>query len=151
MITSIQLLYLAKTLPLDQDQMENELKKYADSICGQRKSMSVDSFDEDDLASIVSIEDRMTAFDQHAARDSLNFVREAIMEIGGRSQSGIIGMDHCDASEASSMPEVSWSPPNSRGYGSTYDFIRGQDALNIDNRPNPDWQIGSQSSLPNLV
>ena len=131
--------------------MEKELQKYADSICGQRKSLSVDSFDDDDLDSVVSIEDRITAFDQHAARDSFNFVREAILEIGGRSQSGIMDSGHCDASEGSLLPEVSWSPPDSKCYGSTYNFVDRDIFHRDNNRSHPDWKIGSQSSLPSLV
>lgn len=129
---------LGKTLPEDQDAMEKELSSYANTItCGHSRDSNV-SFDDDDLTSVVSIEERMTAFDQHAALESFKFVESAIMEIGGRGS-----LQHIDRSVdldtstnllAGEVPEpnfeVSWSPPNHKGgYGSNY-FFRGSHLQN---------------------
>jgi len=137
-IAAVQLMILAKTLPEDQDAMEKELSSYANTLtCGHSRD-SVGSFDDDDLTSVISIEERMTAFDQHAALESLKFVESAIMEIGGRGS-----LQHIDRSVdfdastdllvgevAEPSFEVSWSPPNHKGgYGSNY-FFRGNHLQN---------------------
>jgi translation initiation factor 4G len=74
-VSAIQLLFLARSLPVDQDAMEQELATYA----ANAMEMADNRFDEEE--SIVSIEDRMTSFDVGAARQSLKFVGDAIREI----------------------------------------------------------------------
>lgn len=74
---ALQLLLLARTLPHDQDAMETELAKYAESRM-QEKRIPYTADEED---SIVSIEERMTSFDAGAARQSIRFMGEAFREI----------------------------------------------------------------------
>ena len=74
-VASVQLLFLARSLPHDQDAMEAELAQYAESRMQRAPSMG-----EED--SIVSIEERMTSFDAGAARESIQFMGEAFREIG---------------------------------------------------------------------
>jgi len=76
-VASIQLLYLAKSLPRDQDRMETELAAYAAS---EIEKAGGGALAEDD-STIVSIEDRMTSFDAGAARESIHFVGVALREM----------------------------------------------------------------------
>jgi len=139
-IGSVQLLCLAKTLPIDQDHMESELKRYADSFL--QPNNKITSFSEEDLDSVVSIEDRMTAFDQNAARESLNFVRKAIIEV---SESLIQAPDTSIGDlSIESNPEVSWSPRGTSRYGSTL-------ATNDNNLLERYSRQRTQLSIPNLV
>lgn len=96
-ITAIQLLFLAKSLPKDQDLMEAELARYAEMAVrnnlengksnGQTDALpllSLDGRGDDDgsmAASLLSIEERMTSFDGAAARQSLQFMRLGIREL----------------------------------------------------------------------
>jgi len=104
-ITTILLLFLAKTFPSDQDAMDAELARYAESMINRvnqadeedvTKSLrledirAIDDHDMislyDDLTmvgenSIVSIEDRMTSFDAAAAKESWSFIEGALREI----------------------------------------------------------------------
>jgi hypothetical protein len=79
-ISAFQLLFLAKTLPRDQDKMEAELASYA------KQAMARLQPDEDD--SVVTLEERMTSFDGVAAQESLVFMREGFkelrQEVGGK-------------------------------------------------------------------
>jgi len=78
------------TLPHDQDAMDAELAQYAKNMVDniQTESSSAasyyDDYDDSTIAdeSIVSIEDRMTSFDDQAARESIIFLGDAFREIG---------------------------------------------------------------------
>ena len=120
--------------------MESELKRYADSVL--QPNNKITSFSEEDLDSVVSIEDRMTAFDQNAARESLNFVRKAIIEV---SESLIQAPDTSIGDlSIESNPEVSWSPRGTSRYGSTL-------ATNDNNLLERYSRQRTQLSIPNLV
>jgi len=89
-VSSIQLVMLAKTLPKDQDNMEAELASYAKAAMEQytispntpRFSAKNHVEDHDDNESIeVSIEDRMTYFDGTAARQTFLYVKEGMEEL----------------------------------------------------------------------
>lgn len=106
-LSAIQLCYLAKSLPEDQDRMEAELARYAasalatttpsKSLDGTDRSslMAADEFSleperpdsnmslEDDV-SLVSIEDRMTTFDNVAVRESISFIQKGMKELNFR-------------------------------------------------------------------
>jgi hypothetical protein len=79
-ISAFQLLFLAKTLPRDQDKMEAELESYAEEAMARLQP------DEDE--SVVTLEERMTSFDGVAAQESLVFMREGWkefrQEVGGK-------------------------------------------------------------------
>lgn len=101
-------LFLAKTLPDDQDKMVAELASYAESkkqkkennsnlpltFSEQYKELGSSIFDDsqrfqrldDNMTqtgeeSIVSIEDRMSSFDVAAARESWTFIEDALREM----------------------------------------------------------------------
>jgi len=77
-LTAIQLLFLAKTLPEDQDAMNSELAEYAEAaVKAARGNLLLD-----DGGSLVSIEDRMTSFSHLGARESIIFVENTFREIG---------------------------------------------------------------------
>ena len=92
-ITSIQLAFLTKTLPLDQERMETELADYAmasmdvgygsvtfdDSHAGGESCLIDPSFDCD--GSIFSIENQRSSFDGMAASAALQFVGDSLREI----------------------------------------------------------------------
>ena len=88
-ITSIQLALLAKTLPKDQEKMETELANYAmtagyGSVDG---SGSIESsyFGDSTIAgdiSLFSIENQASTFDVQAVRGGLQFMGDALSEIG---------------------------------------------------------------------
>lgn len=59
-----------KTLPQDQDSMEAELAQYVRN-----------QLDEDDESSIVSLEDRMSSFDNTAARETAVFLSQSLSEL----------------------------------------------------------------------
>ena len=93
-VTSLQLAVLAKTLPLDQDQMLNELSSYANqklalvnngygtiSLDDDHESQSCDNNADDDRT-IYSIETLSTSFDAVAARSTLNFFGSSFLETG---------------------------------------------------------------------
>ena len=73
-MTAIQLLFLARTLPEDEDAMEAELAQYAASALERTPEV-------DDDSTLVSIGDRMISFDGGAARDSMRFVGVAFREL----------------------------------------------------------------------
>eukprot|EP00562_Extubocellulus_spinifer_P006850 CAMPEP_0178532362 /NCGR_PEP_ID=MMETSP0696-20121128/33929_1 /TAXON_ID=265572 /ORGANISM="Extubocellulus spinifer, Strain CCMP396" /LENGTH=453 /DNA_ID=CAMNT_0020164345 /DNA_START=1 /DNA_END=1359 /DNA_ORIENTATION=- len=82
-ISAIQLVFLSKTLPHDQDAMEMELARYAETALG-KDAPSVTSEDSWSLAgdeSLVSIEERANYFDARAAEQSLMFLGEAFKEV----------------------------------------------------------------------
>jgi hypothetical protein len=72
-ISAFQLLFLAKTLPRDQDKMEAELESYAEQAMARLQP--------DEGEPVVSIEERMTSFDGVAAQESLVFMREGFKEL----------------------------------------------------------------------
>lgn len=81
----MQLLLLMKTLPDDQDAMEAELASYAaHAISTARRQGSGDEND-----SLISIEERITSFDNRAAQETLSYVRAGIKEL--RSPFNCIG------------------------------------------------------------
>jgi len=89
-ITSILLVLLAKTLPEDQDAMDTELARYAQTkINGisvkedvRQNEDELDDLTIADQESLVSLEDRMTTFNAAAAHQSLSFLGDAFREIG---------------------------------------------------------------------
>jgi hypothetical protein len=134
-ISAIQLLFMMRTFPRDQDAMEEELVRYARAsasnadhrtgIHGTRGALLPispssrednetsgllsridDSHIHDDGESIVSIEDYMTSFDGTAARRSLQFVRMGIKEL----QEEITSMAHpchgCEGSPSDDESEI---------------------------------------------
>jgi len=76
---------MTRTLPRDQDKMDQELALYAESEIklSQMKSKSEGRDDGSlaDVESIVSIEDRMQSFDAAAAQESIVFIGDALREI----------------------------------------------------------------------
>jgi len=72
-ISAVQLLFLAGTLPDDQDKMEAELTAYAQQAMAR--------LEPEDEQSVVSIEERMTSFDGVAAKESLFFMRAGFKEL----------------------------------------------------------------------
>jgi hypothetical protein len=93
-VTSLQLAVLAKTLPVDQDQMLTELSSYANqklalvnngygtiSLDDDHESKSCDNNADDDRT-IYSIETLSTSFDAVAARSTLNFFGSSFAETG---------------------------------------------------------------------
>lgn len=103
-ITSVLLSALAKTLPHDQDEMEAELARYAESMIetGGRKKGSRDEnrdtepyvlVDDITLAgndTIVSFDDRMTSFDATAAQEGWTFMEDALREIAELSHLRVV-------------------------------------------------------------
>lgn len=90
-ITAIQLCFLAKTLPRDQDAMEAELAQYAASEInrangGDGRESVCSVYDDDNTVagneSLVSIEERMRSFDADAAKETWSFLGESFREIG---------------------------------------------------------------------
>ena len=72
-ISGFQLLFLMKTLPQDQDAMEAELASYAKQAIRDAKLP--------DDESLISIEERMTSFDDVAAKETIQYVREGLQEL----------------------------------------------------------------------
>lgn len=83
-ISAAMLGFLAKTLPHDQDAMETELARYAETILGGKDAPSVTSEDSWSITgdvSLMSIEERAHYFDARAAEQSLMFLGEAFKEV----------------------------------------------------------------------
>jgi len=107
-ITTVMLVILAKTLPVDQDRMDEELARYAESMVkakqmeeGNDADSTVASLRMEDLRelrehekmemyddftaagndSIISIEEKMMSFDAAAAQESWSFIEGALREI----------------------------------------------------------------------
>lgn len=80
-ISAIQLIFLAKTLPKDEDKMNAELAEYAANAVAvdHRHGSSNSNFD--DLETPVSIEDRISSWDAAAARESMQFFSSGLKEI----------------------------------------------------------------------
>lgn len=91
-ISAMQLLFLARTLPKDQDNMEAELAQYAQAAMNNRKDI-------EESESLISIEERMTAFDSVAARETLDYVRQGFQELRAEVVSG--SFFHCNDPETS--------------------------------------------------
>lgn len=72
----MQLIFLSKTLPRDQDSMDADLAQYAATALAQRKQLV------EERPLVSTIEDRMTSWDAGAARESMQFVGAAMKEIG---------------------------------------------------------------------
>lgn len=85
-LSSVLLIILMFTLPNDQDAMDAELEQYAKKMVdkAQNDYSSTTSYqsDYDDSESIISIEERMTSFDDQAALESIQFLGDAFREIG---------------------------------------------------------------------
>ena len=96
-ITAIELAILAKTLPLDQEQMLQELTTYADSKIAlaegygsinagednhSEQSEALCSENKADDDTIYSIETLTTSFDANAARSTLKFIESSLTETG---------------------------------------------------------------------
>ena len=82
-ISAVMLGFLAQTLPRDQDAMETELARYAETAL-EKDEPSVTSEDSWSMAgdaSLMSIEERAHYFDAHAAEQSLMFLGEAFKEV----------------------------------------------------------------------
>lgn len=98
-ISALQLCMLAKTLPSDQDTMEEELARYAAAALARVSSpnrekchdtpvvefeLHPEQFDScmslDDV-SLVSIEDRMSTFEGTAAREAISFFQKGVKEL----------------------------------------------------------------------
>jgi hypothetical protein len=75
MISAVQLLFLIKWLPKDEDAMEAELASYA------QKAISGQSAKVDDDEAILSIEDRIASFDGRAAKQTILYVQEGLKEL----------------------------------------------------------------------
>ena len=83
-ISAAMLGFLAKTLPYDQDAMETELARYAETVLGGKDAPSVTSEDSWSITgdvSLMSIEERAHYFDARAAEQSLMFLGEAFKEV----------------------------------------------------------------------
>jgi len=127
-ITTVLLLFLAKTFPSDQDAMDAELARYAESMINRVKQADeedvtkplrledIRAIDDPDMISlyddltmvgensIVSIEDRMTSFDAAAAKESWSFLEGALREIAVLSHISspkyeAVSDDECDSHE----------------------------------------------------
>ena len=120
-ISAIQLVWLAKSLPVDQDTMEAELAVYAQAALQfqqtqqqqqQRNAIATPALaaaeDNDTIAaatvddSIVSIEDRIISFDGVAAQQTLAYVRQGIQEMNPFQQcsEGVLSMSSSYCSTA---------------------------------------------------
>jgi len=95
-ISALQLVLLSKTLPVDQDTMEAELARYAkqamardndgggilDEPNDNNDHAPLDNTHDRDLnESLISIEERMTSFDDQAARQTLLYMKQGIQEL----------------------------------------------------------------------
>ena len=99
-ISAILLLFLVKTLPEDQDAMEEGLVRYAEELARHKAGfihikngsdlLQDQEIDEvgikeistyNDTESIVSIEDYRTSFDGEAAKRSIDFMRQGFKEL----------------------------------------------------------------------
>jgi hypothetical protein len=85
-----------KTLPRDQDAMEAELAQYAARALSAAANTAPRDDDDKDDTSLISIEERMTSFNDVAAQETLVYVRQGIQEF--RSP-----LFHCNATAASSV------------------------------------------------
>lgn len=121
-VTAILLLFLVKTLPEDQDLMEEGLARYAEELSKQRSEfelihgstanqghdgvettitderLEIARLKFDDSESIVSIEDYMTSFDGTAARRSFDFMRQGLRELSDEVATFGHGCRPCDGS-----------------------------------------------------
>ena len=88
-VAALQLLFLAKTLPEDQDAMEAELAMYA------RQAMDRVNPQRETSDSVVSIEERMTSFDSIAAQETLLYVTEGIKEFRAGVSESRYNPFHC--------------------------------------------------------
>jgi len=86
-ISAIQLIFLAKTLPKDEDKMNAELAAYASSVTAandvdneDHHQHSSSNFDDKETP-LVSIEDRISTWDAVAARESMEFFSSGLKEI----------------------------------------------------------------------
>lgn len=74
-ISGFQLLFLMKSLPEDQDAMEAELAMYA------KEAIRDARLPDDESGSLISIEDRIISFDDVAAKETIQYVREGLQEL----------------------------------------------------------------------
>lgn len=119
-ISAILLLFLVKTLPEDQDAMEEGLVRYAEEVRRRTAALESDGsiplgnqddvprpsqllvrersgFTVNDGESIVSIEDYMTSFDGEAARQSMGFLRQGFKELTDEMVTFGSGCRPCDS------------------------------------------------------
>jgi translation initiation factor 4G len=119
-ISAILLLFLVKTLPEDQDAMEEGLVRYAEDLARQKAAFDIvhgsdldqdrdasnskidefsgqERFTYSDGDSIVSIEDYMTSFDVEAAKQSLDFMRQGLKELTDEMATFRNGCRPCDS------------------------------------------------------
>jgi sugar phosphate permease len=79
-ISAIQLLLLARTLPKDQQAMEADLASYAKRALAEHEESNLDKDNRSSL--IVSVEERRMSFDLQASQQTLAYVTEGMKEIG---------------------------------------------------------------------
>jgi len=106
-VTAILLLFLARTLPNDQDKMESELENYANTVTGldraspntptpEKYSCEVSIADDDDL---VSIEDPISSFNANAALETYAFLQGGLSEITLLGECSMDFVDYRDTDE----------------------------------------------------
>lgn len=78
-ISAIQLIFLAKTLPQDEDKMTAELAAYAASLTTSANTSSTELMMVEDEP--TTIEDRISTWDAAAARESMEFFNAGFKEI----------------------------------------------------------------------
>ena len=113
-MSALQLIWLARTLPKDQEAMERGLALYASQALADAKnqrpppSTPATEAPED----VVVIEDRMTSFDGQAARQTLEYVSEGIRELGHELR--LLRCSVCAPEDCSNSSSGISSPPSSR-------------------------------------
>ena len=121
--------FLAKTLPHDQDAMETELARYAETVLGGKDAPSVTSEDSWSITgdvSLMSIEERAHYFDARAAEQSLMFLGEAFNEVEIVLHRNRDRQQQSDLSAASSSNDDSSAqrPMASKMTGTSHDHRR---------------------------
>ena len=99
-MSGLQLLLLVKTLPADQDAMEAELASYAEQAMRAEPQANNRRTESTDSDTIISIDERRLAFDNVAAQQTLEYMREGFKEI--REE---FNPFHCGTAETSSDEE----------------------------------------------
>lgn len=139
-MTSLQLVFLAKTLPRDQEAMEKELAQYAETAIRNAQVKL-----EEDSSTIVSIEDRMTSFDAGAARESIKFMGSALREISDeiRTINPIACGDNLIIEEDS---EESDTPSQSTRSTMRRTWVAGQQQLSYHDEEGNDLSIPTETT-----
>lgn len=89
LLSALQLLFLSRTLPRDQDAMEAELAQYAEQAMITPRvdqaaailNASADESHPNELETVVSIEERVLGFDGEAAQQTLQYVSTGLAEL----------------------------------------------------------------------